>query len=203
MISSLCGVITELQGRIATIDVHGVGYEVRCSSSCAGSLTVGEESKVIIYTDVHEDAINLYGFLDRIEKQAFLLLLHVKGVGARSASDILSHMDKLDLLRAIGAGDATLLQSVKGVGKKTAERIIVELKDKVGEFVLDQTAESTSATQTKTGQTVQAYEEALQALLALGFAKKEAENAIKAVIDSKLTGEIDSGRILKEALRYV
>jgi len=199
MISYLNGVVIELQGRVATLDIHGVGYEVHCSASCAGSLFIGEEARVIIYTDVREDAINLYGFLDRLEKQAFLLLLKVKGVGTRSASDILSHIDKLDLLRAIGAGDAALLQSVKGVGRKTAERIILELKDKVGEFALDQS----SSLQVKDSSSNQAFEEALQALLALGFGKKEAELAVKSVADSGLSGEVDSSRVVKEALRYV
>ena len=198
MIASLTGIVSEIQGRTVILDVGGVGYEVRCSEGCLSTLVLGEKTKLVIYTEVREDAIVLYGFADKMEKQAFLLLLQVKGVGAKSASDIISRVDKLDLLRAIGAGNTALLQGVKGVGKKTAERIIVELKDKVSEFAMEQSPAGNVASSNNA-----VYDEALQALLALGFPKKNADIALKAALEGTLPGSLDSGQIVKEALRYI
>ncbi len=200
MIASLTGIVSEIQGRTVILDVGGVGYEVRCSEGCLSTLVLGEKAKLVVYTEVREDAIVLYGFADKMEKQAFLLLLQVKGVGAKSASDIISRVDKLDLLRAIGAGNTALLQGVKGVGKKTAERIIVELKDKVSEFAMEQ---APSAAKNVANANNVVYEEALQALLALGFPKKNAEGALRAALEGTLPGSLDSGQIVKEALRYI
>lgn len=199
MIALLSGTVREIDGRFVTLDVNGVGYEVRCSTGCLADLTEGQPARIVVYTDVREEAINLYGFRDRLEKQAFLLLLRVKGVGARSASDILSQIAALDLLRAIGAGDIHGLQRVKGVGRKTAERIVVELKDKVAEFALEKGALSERVEKTPAA----ASEDAVAALVALGFARKDAERAVQQVETNGLSGEADSGRIAKEALRYV
>ena len=199
MIASLTGAVEDVEGRVVTLDAGGVGYEVRCSSACVAGLEKGRQAHVVVYTDVKDDAINLYGFADRLEKQAFMLLMQVKGVGARSASDILSHMDKLDLLRAIGAGDLAMLQRVKGVGRKTAERIVVELKDKVGEFVMQRRGEGARQPAVASS----AFEDALQALIALGFARREAEQALAKVEKTLPQGETDSGLIVKEALKYV
>src|SRR3990167_1206675 len=125
MISRLRGTVIDSTLDTLTLDVQGVGYEIYPTSSCREALAVGEEADVVIYTDVKEDSITLYGFRDRLEKQAFLLLKTVKGVGSKSAADIISRLDKIALFRAIASGDLARLQSVRGVGKKTAERIVV------------------------------------------------------------------------------
>jgi len=199
MIGLLSGSVQEIQGRTVIIDAGGVGYEVRCSNACVQCLSEGQGARLVVYTDVKDDAINLYGFVDRLEKQAFMLLLQVKGVGARSASDILSQIDKLDLLRAIGAGDVNALQRVRGVGRKTAERIVVELKDRVAEFALEKQSLGVQVEKSAAA----AFEDAVQALVALGFARREAERAVQQAGQNGLSEELDSGRIVKEALRYV
>ena len=112
MISSLKGTVAEISGAQVTLEVHGVGYELRCSQACLAALSEGQAAALVVYTDVKEDSISLYGFADRLEKQVFLLLTKVKGVGARTASDILSRVDKVELLRIIGAGDLARLQAV-------------------------------------------------------------------------------------------
>src|SRR5262245_52116349 len=102
MIGQLSGTVTQLFGQVVLLDVGGVGYEVHCSFACVQRLSVGATATIVVHTDVKEDSIRLYGFDDYLEKQVFLLLTKVTGVGAKSASEIVSHMDKLELLRAIG-----------------------------------------------------------------------------------------------------
>ncbi|RIL09605.1 MAG: Holliday junction branch migration protein RuvA, partial [Proteobacteria bacterium] len=175
MISSLRGIIEEVSGNTVTLDVQGVGYEILCSNACLVQLSQGETIRMVIYTDVREDSIRLFGFEDQLEKQVFLLLMQVKGIGPRSSADIVSRINKRELLRAIGAGDVGQLQSVKGVGKKTAERIVVELKDKVAEFVMERQYTSLVVEREVVGP----FEEAAQALQALGFSRRDAEKAIQ------------------------
>ena len=205
MIAKLTGKISEIFNSTVTIDVNGVGYEVFCSQECIQSLQVDHNAVITIYTDVKEDSISLYGFKDSQEKQVFLLLRKVKGVGARTGSQIISRVNKLELLRIIGSSDLTKLQSIKGIGKKLAERIIVELRDQVAEFVNEQVSSSVLFDPAIN----EPYNDALSALQALGFSRKDAENAINQVKASGVIGvgksskDNDSGNIVREALKYV
>ena len=199
MISSLNGVVSHISGNVLTLDVQGVGYEVLCTMKAASTLVQGETRRVVVFTDVQQDSIRLYGFEDRLEKQVFLLLTRVKGLGAKSASEVLSKVDKKDLLRIIASGDSARLQSIKGIGKKTSERIILELKDKVAEFVLG-AAEPMMPAQTAGDLPT---DEAVQALQALGFTKKDAEAAVRKAAEDIELGSLSSGEIVREALRFV
>ena len=196
MIAMLQGKVEEIAGHRATLNVQGVGYEVICSRRCLDRLQLGSEAKVIVFTDVKQDSIRLYGFDDVLERQVFVMLTQVQGVGGKSAAEIVSHIDKKELLRAIGAGDEARLQSIKGVGKKTAQRIVVELKDRVAEFTVDHSAREVAGTES-------ASEDAIQALQALGFARKEAEHAVSLVEAKAPSACKDSGSIVREALRFV
>jgi Holliday junction DNA helicase RuvA len=200
MISMLRGTVDDISGAIMTVDVGGVGYEVLCSSRCIAQNEAGRSVKLIVHTDVREDSIRLFGFADALEKQVFLMLTTVKGMGAKSASDVISKIDRLDLLRAIAAGDAARLQQVKGVGKKTAERILVELKDKVGSYIVGLPESGGLAVEKEV---IDPFEEALQALLALGFSKRDAERAVQHV--GARGGEVlkDSAEVVREALRVM
>ncbi len=199
MIARLRGTVEEIAGGTVTLDVNGVGYEVACSATCVTQLEVGTAATVVVFTDIKEDSIKLYGFADTLEKQVFLLLTRVKGLGAKSASDIVSRVDKRELLRTIGAGDVARLQEVRGVGKKTAERIVVELKDKVAEFALER--EEPSTRRGAGGP----FDEALAALQALGFSAREAEQALaRAKADvAGLVSATESGEVVRHALRFV
>ncbi|MCB0310635.1 MAG: Holliday junction branch migration protein RuvA [Bdellovibrionales bacterium] len=199
MISSLRGRLLEINKSTVTLDVQGVGYEICCSRNCIESLEVGAQAAIVIYTVVREDSITLYGFADRLEKQVFLLLLQVKGVGARSASEILSCADKRDLLRIIAAGDVNGLQSIRGVGKKTAERIVVELRDKVGNFIVGGQADRLGVERIGNA----ALQDAVAAMEALGFSSREANAAVQALHDHGDVAKMDAGQIVKEALRFV
>jgi len=197
MISRLSGIIVDIQENILTLDVNGVGYEVLASQAVLTSAEINNKLIAIIYTDVKENSIKLYGFKDRLEKEVFKMLLQVSGVGAKTSSDILSHIDKNDLLRAIGSNDITRLQKVKGIGKKTAERILVELKDKVGGFA----SARSSIEVFSDHKNYEPFTEATEALLALGLSKKEAEMAVGHV--QKEGSFKDSSDIVKAALRYI
>lgn len=199
MISSLNGVVSHLSGNVLTLDVQGVGYEIFCTQKAADTLVLGQPQRMVIYTDVKEDSIRLYGFEDRLEKQVFLLLTRVKGLGAKSASEVLSKVEKRELLRIIASGDSSKLQSIRGIGKKTSERIILELKDKVAEFVLDAAEPIISGESGGDGPS----DEAVQALLALGFGKKDAEAAVRKAADDVGLSGMSSGEIVREALRFV
>ena len=198
MISFLRGKIHSVFGNVVTIDVQGVGYEVHCTQQALVDLQPGNPASLIVHTEMREASLTLFGFVDSIEKQVFLLLTTVKGVGARSASDILSMIDRQDLLRAIGSSDVTRLQRVKGVGKKTAERIVVELRDKVAAFVSDTVGGALVVEQVSDAP----RKEAEEALVTLGFSRRDAEKALSQ-IDLELLASLDSGEIVREALRFI
>lgn len=200
MIAQLIGVVYSVNGNQLTLDVNGVGYEVFCSRNALSLLRIGERATVIIYTDVREDSIKLYGFEDELEKQVFLLLMQVKGVGAKTGSDIISRIDKRELLRFIGAGDLNKLQAVKGIGKKTAERIIVELKDRVAEYALEKHALFNLDVEIVRSEPAG---EAIEALQSLGFTRRDAERAVQSVGSSQELFKLGSGEIVKQALRHI
>ncbi len=202
MISLLRGEVIEIHGQTLIIDVNGVGYEVIGTSACITSLELGVSISIRIYTDVREDSISLFGFANQLEKQVFLLLMNVKGIGAKTSMQIVSKIDARELLRLIGAADLTKLSSVKGIGRKTAERIIVELKDKVGEYIVGAfNAQDTG--NLKTPQVNSAVAEARAALRALGFSQGDAERALAAAEQVFSTQAVDSGEYVREALRHV
>jgi Holliday junction DNA helicase RuvA len=200
MISHLCGKVLEIYGNQITLDVAGVGYEVFASKALVSSANLGEEIKAVIATEVRQDQIRLYGFIDRLEKQVYLLLQNVKGIGPKSASEIISNVDKIELLRLIATSNNTALQSLKGVGKKTAERLITELHDKVGEYAIGE--QSYNPSRLDKAAASQAIDlEAILALQALGFQRRLAEQAVaKAKVDSPSSSTSD---LVKKALRYV
>lgn len=189
-----------LSGPLLLLDVSGVGYEVQTTRACAEQAVLGETLRVIIYTDVREDSIQLFGFADHLEKQVFLLLKMVKGIGAKSAQQLVSQIDKIQLLRLIADGDTASLQKVKGVGKKTAGRIVVELRDKVGEYVVQSVQPNSLARSVEVSDSAT---EALLALQALGFVEREAERLVQAVrVDADLT-QLESSEVVRLALRML
>jgi Holliday junction DNA helicase RuvA len=199
MICQLKGAVDAVQGSSMTLDVSGVGYELHCTRACIERFPIGAAAVVVVYTDVKQDAIRLFGFVDQLEKQAFLLLMRVKGIGAKSAAEVISRIEARALLRTIASGDVAQLQRIRGIGKKTAERIVVELKDKVGEFILLRPESSLEIEVSREAP----QEEALMALVALGFPQREAELALSQVLKSQGAKALDSSVLVKEALRFV
>lgn len=156
------------------IDVHGVGYEVNISLTTYTSIQNITEGKLFTYLQIKEDGHTLYGFFEKEEKEMFVLLIGVSGIGAATARLMLSNLVPAEIVKAIQQGNIKLIESVKGIGKKTAERLVLELKDKVSkhagiaDIVLSQ------------GNRLQ--QDALNALIALGINKNQAEQSIQKVI---------------------
>jgi Holliday junction DNA helicase RuvA len=205
MINRLRGSVVEIEGDTVVLDVQGVGYGITCTSSLLQNLEPRAEHTICVYTDVREDAIRLFGFDSAAERQMFLLLNKVSGMGPRSALDVLSNVSIRELLRAIGAGDIQGLMRIKGVGRKKAERIVVELKDLVGSMA-DERASVLRLGVQKGDLGAPAEKpvasDAVAALEVLGFARRDAEIAVtKATESGWARGEV--GDLVREALRFV
>jgi Holliday junction DNA helicase RuvA len=177
------------------IDVHGVGYEVNISLNTYASIQSMEEGKIFTHLQVKEDAHTLFGFFEEEEKDIFLLLIGVSGVGASTARMMLSSLKPSEVVQAISQGNLKLLEGVKGIGKKTAERLVLELRDKVGKqghqvgAVFQQPFKSME-------------NDALTALISLGIAKNQAEAAVQKVL--KAEPSVDQLEILiKKALKAI
>ncbi|PIR97309.1 MAG: Holliday junction branch migration protein RuvA [Candidatus Doudnabacteria bacterium CG10_big_fil_rev_8_21_14_0_10_41_10] len=184
MISYLKGSVLSKQANYATVETQGVGYKVFIPVSSLLELRLEQEIELYIRTYVREDQFSLYGFLSPKELELFELLISVSGVGPKVALAVLSGGTVEVITSAIGSGDPSIFTKVSGVGKKTAERIVVELKEKIGTGDLKSSKD---------------LSESLDALVALGYSKLEAREVLKR-ISSK---DLDSGSIIKEALRVL
>ena len=159
------------------VDVNGVGYELHISLNTYADIQNLEKGQLYTYFHVREDAQMLFGFSQPAEKHIFIQLISVSGVGASTARMVLSSMKPEEVVRAIGQGNARQLESVKGIGKKSAERIILELKDKLGKMLVD------SNNTIQISNTLE--QDALNALVALGINRAVAERAIGRVVKSE------------------
>ncbi|WP_026508625.1 Holliday junction branch migration protein RuvA [Butyrivibrio sp. MC2013] len=201
MISYLNGILKYLEEDLAVIDVGGVGFGVNISAStCQKMPGIGDDVTLYTYMSVKEDDISLYGFLSRDEIGLFKLLISVSGIGPKGALSILSVFEPDDLRFAILAGDVKSISKAPGVGKKTAERIALELKDKIGNEAITHGVISQGAvisgSDTADGSV---RDEAVEALMALGYSGSDAMKAVRKVTAS---GDIsDVGEILKLALK--
>ena len=180
MIAHLRGKIEEKFGNFLTIDVNGVGYEVAVPAPDFEAVNLGEEKKFYTYHNIRENAEELYGFSSLAAKKIFELLISVQGIGPKAGIAILSLAEAEEVRNAIANADAAFIAKASGVGKKSAERVIVDLRDKVG---------IPSHYGTKTVEKIDTQnDEALDALIALGFSLKEATLALEK-IDSELSTE--------------
>jgi len=191
--------ITQLQGKLVeknpthvVIDCHGVGYFVNISLNTYSALPEGEAIKLYTYLQIKEDAHTLYGFLTKAEREVFVLLLSVSGVGASTARTMLSSLTAAHVRSAIINGDVATIQAVKGIGAKTAQRVVLDLKDKMLKL---QDFEEVSINTLNTNK-----EEALAALEVLGFVRKQAEKVVDIIIKSS-SEELSVEEIIKQALK--
>lgn len=175
MIAALKGLVLEKNMNDAVIDVNGVGYRVGLSLLSLGQLPeVGQPVSLRIRTVVREDAFDLYGFLGRAEEDLFLLLTSVSHVGPKLALSVLSGLEVGELTASIARGDVPRLTKIHGVGKKTAERLVLELKEKVKLLVLDGAVTNEKGKQTKTST---GLSDLVSALVNLGYKEAQAEQA--------------------------
>ena len=190
--------ITHIQGRLVeknptnvVIDCNGVGYMLHISLHTFSQIPDGEHLKLYTHLQVKEDAHTLYGFASSAEREIFRLLISVSGIGAGIARTMLSSLTPKQIREGIASNDVTLIQSVKGIGAKTAQRVILDLKDKILKiYDLDEV----SAPQGNTNKN-----EALSALEVLGFVKKQAERVVDKIIVAQPYASVET--IIKQALK--
>jgi Holliday junction DNA helicase RuvA len=183
MIATLTGRIAEKISDIVVVDVQGVGYGILVTTEDYGVLTTGNTAKLYVHEHIRENSHDLFGFVNLDTKQLFEQLLDVNGVGPKMALSVLSIGSASEVRRAIAGGDLKFIQQASGVGKRVAERIVVDLKDKVGLAGIDLGAAGMLQADALLKQ-----DEAVEALVALGYQPADAAAALKD-IDSLLTTE--------------
>ncbi len=203
MISYIRGRLAELEEDKVIVDVGGVGFGIFMPARAMGMLPpAGNEVKLFTYLNVKEDAMQLFGFLTRDDLHVFKLLIGVSGIGPKGGLSILSALSPDDLRFAVMAGDVKAISAAPGIGKKTAEKLIVELRDKLSiedtPGHLSGGGEAALHGQGQPGAEVQS--EAVQALVALGYGSTEALKAVKQVEDAE---DMTAGDVLKQALKYM
>lgn len=195
MIDYIKGTIAELNPAVCVIENGGMGYAVNISLTSYQALQGANEVKLFIYESIREDAFVLYGFMTKEEREIFLLLISVSGVGAGTARMILSNFSVDELVSAIAGGNVRAIKEVKGIGAKTAERIIVDLKDKVAKVgAVDLTSVGTCKAARN-----EKREEAVAALVALGFQQAQSAKIVDRVL--KENGDLSVGAIIKISLK--
>ena len=187
MIGYLNGIVKFTFEDNCIVDVHGVGYRVYVNSRTLESLSKGQEIELFIHTAVREDSVTLYGFRSQTDYELFAKLITVSGIGARTALNILAKISSKDLAMAIYQKNVNALTNLPGIGKKSAQRLILELKDKISaDSVVDDEASEWAPTDDKTNP----LEEASEALSALGYTNSEIAEVFQKVKKSMTTEEI-------------
>jgi len=198
MIAFLSGKLLEKSANTVIVDVAGVGYEVTIQLSTFYELgEAGSDVSLRIYTHVREDAIQLFGFKTNRERDLYLKLISVQGVGAKSGITMLSGMNAEEIVAAIRTDNLAKLTAIPGVGRKTAERLVIELRDKVGELSAAAVGESSISSSAVAGDDV--FDDALSALLNLGYQKNAAEKAVQQVRQDGVEANVQ--KILRAALQ--
>lgn len=198
MIEYLRGELSELSPASATIDCNGVGYAVSISLNTYAAIQGKKECKLYIYEAIREDAYVLYGFASKQERELFLLLISVSGIGGNTARMILSALSPSELINVISTENAPLLKSVKGIGLKTAQRIIVELKDKLKTDAVA-TAQTGNEAASLAGVDALVPEEAVAALTMLGFAQSASQKVVLAILKEEPATPVE--QVIKLALK--
>jgi Holliday junction DNA helicase RuvA len=194
MIEYVKGEIAELSPATAIIDCNGLGYAVNISLNTYSAIQGKSSCKLYIYEAIREDAYVLYGFADRQERELFLLLISVSGIGGNTARMILSALSPSELANVISTENANLLKTVKGIGLKTAQRVIVDLKDKI-----KTSAPATSSEGVFSTMTSEVQEEAVAALTMLGFAAAPSQKVVLTILKEEPNAAVE--KVIKLALK--
>lgn len=185
------GAVTDLNPASAIIEAGGVGYFINISLNTYSKVNGKKEAHLLVHQIVREDAHILYGFAEQRERELFRNLISVNGVGANTAIMMLSSLNPDELTAAVTTGNADLLKAVKGIGAKTAQRIIIDLKDKFGK--MPETGQILISADNTT------RNESLSALVMLGFAKKDADKVVSKIIREEPDAAVES--VIKKALK--
>lgn len=201
MIEYVKGSLAELTPATATVECAGVGYLCNISVNTFSALQGKQDALLYVYESIREDAWTLFGFASKTERELFLLLISVSGVGGNTARTMLSSFSVSELATIIMNGDERMLKTVKGLGTKTAQRVIVELKDKVTTLALGSDGSVSSKAEETAAINNVVYNEALDAMRALGFPPAPASKVIRSILkeDSSLPVE----KVIKQALKMM
>ncbi|WP_299431554.1 Holliday junction branch migration protein RuvA [uncultured Maribacter sp.] len=191
MITHLNGKLVEKNPTYVIIECAGVGYFVNISLHTFSKITDAENIRLLTHLQIKEDSHTLYGFVEKSEREIFRLLVSVSGIGSSTARTMLSSLEPLQLRNAIANGDVAIIQSVKGIGAKTAQRVILDLRDKILK-VYDIDEVSTGSNNTN-------KDEALSALEVLGFVRRQAEKVVDKIMTQDSTLSVEN--IIKLALK--
>jgi Holliday junction DNA helicase RuvA len=191
MYEFITGRISEITPTYIVLESNGIGYLIHISLSTYSQIQAKKEIKLLIHQIVREDAHLLYGFFSRLERDIFRLLISVSGIGANIARMMLSSLTPVEIQQAILGNDVVLLTSIKGVGTKSAQRIILDLKDKVGRAVVDEEIFAVKDNRIK--------QEALSALVMLGFSKSAVDKAIHKILSENKDIVVED--LIKRALK--
>ena len=184
MYEYISGTLAEVAPAYAVVDVQGVGYYLHISLETYSKIEHQQQVKLFTHYIVREDAQLLYGFSDKVERELFRMLISVSGVGGNTARMVLSTYSPKELQNIISTGNAVLLKNVKGLGLKTAQKIIVELSGKCANLALTETAQGAGVTGGDT-------EEAVAALVMLGFSKSAAEKVVRQVVKENPSVQVE------------
>lgn len=193
MISSISGVIKSTTPNSAVVEVSGVGILLQIPNRISSNLTIGSSANFFTYLVVREDSLNLYGFTELIDRDFFELLLSVTGIGPKVAQSILSGSESKVIASAIASSNLKTLESFPGLGKKGAQRLVLELKDKVSTFL----------SSNKSTPNLSISNQVENALQGLGYSAKDAANMVSQVLEDKENQALSSAEILKLALKRV
>ncbi|MBB4035757.1 Holliday junction DNA helicase RuvA [Dysgonomonas hofstadii] len=193
MIDYIKGEIAELTPTSVTLETYNIGYFINISLNTYTRLSGKKEAKLFVYESIREDAHVLFGFTDKQEREMFLLLISVSGIGAGTARVMLSSMNTQELANVIASGNADMLKTVKGIGLKTAQRVIVDLKDKIKTTGIDQA--DIFPVSHPSG------EEAIAALVMLGFPQQASQKVVAKILKDKPDSVVEE--IIKTALKML
>ena len=196
MIDYIKGEITELNPTYAVVETAGIGYFINIALPVYSVLNGQKTGKLYVYEAIREDAYNLYGFLNQADRQLFLMLISVSGIGANTARMIMSSYAVAEIQQMIATGNAVALSSIKGIGAKTAQRIIVDLKDKI--IKLNVISDMDLPQQQISGEV---RDEAVSALVMLGFAANVSQKAVDGILKSQ--SDVSVEQLIKLALKNI
>ena len=197
MIGYIKGTLLSANNGIILLENNGIGYEITCSASVYEKILADKKGEVYTYLAVREDGVSLYGFISPEEKNMFLQLITVSGVGPKMGITVLSGMTLNDLAVKIATSDVKGLSAIKGLGKKTAERIILELREKVGTVDVSEVQKDIQSHNVIVDS---GYEDAIIALMSLGFTKAECAKAVK---EAKENGASTVEQLISYAIRHI
>ncbi len=201
MIDYVKGIIAELNPATATIECGGVGYLCNISVNTFSALQGKSEGKLFVYESIREDAWTLFGFATRQERELFLLLISVSGVGGNTARTMLSSFSTSELATIIMEGNERMLKTVKGLGTKTAQRVIVELRDKVTTLALGSEGSPATQGEENVSLNTEVYNEAVDAMRALGFPPAPVSKVVRAILKDDPSLPVE--KVIKQALKMM